>query len=116
VALAAAAGAHNRSERLETALLRAHAARARASGGANALLDAAETEASALEAETEMLARATCEAEQRHMLQRELNVYAAPARPLQVSKRRESMRRGSSLGPRRDSQAADFLRSLGHDV
>mmetsp|Transcript_13541 Transcript_13541/g.41914 ORF Transcript_13541/g.41914 Transcript_13541/m.41914 type:complete len:285 (+) Transcript_13541:314-1168(+) len=116
VTLAAAAGAHNRCERIETAVLRAHAARARAPGGANDLLVAVEAEASALEAEIVMLAHASREAEQHHMVQRELNVHAAQPRPLQVPKRRESIRRGSSLGLRRDSQAADFLRSLGHDV
>mmetsp|Transcript_15013 Transcript_15013/g.46612 ORF Transcript_15013/g.46612 Transcript_15013/m.46612 type:complete len:117 (+) Transcript_15013:650-1000(+) len=59
VTLAAAAGAHNRCERIETAVLRAHAARARAPGGANDLLVAVEAEASALEAEIVMLAHAS---------------------------------------------------------
>ena len=75
--LNAATRAVDRRERFEGAALRSHVARAKAPGGVFALLEAARREEAELAAETAMLDSLHREAEERVLLQRQLNMEAA---------------------------------------
>eukprot|EP00629_Pelagomonadales_sp_RCC1024_P015877 CAMPEP_0119261966 /NCGR_PEP_ID=MMETSP1329-20130426/1850_1 /TAXON_ID=114041 /ORGANISM="Genus nov. species nov., Strain RCC1024" /LENGTH=168 /DNA_ID=CAMNT_0007261573 /DNA_START=290 /DNA_END=796 /DNA_ORIENTATION=- len=116
VKLAAAAETYNQSERHETAVLRIHSAHATAPGGIYSVLRYAITEERAIISELTEISRDAYNAEQRHMLQRELNICSSSSQ-----RRRSSIagakRRSVVAGmPRRNSKAALFLRSLGHNV
>ena len=90
-ALAAATRAVDRRERFEGAALRSHVARAKAPGGVFALLEAARREEAELAAETAMLDSLHREAEERVLLQRQLNMEAAAEK--KQLERRETRRR-----------------------
>ena len=90
-ALAAATRAVDRRERFEGAALRSHVARAKAPGGVFALLEAARREEAELAAETAMLDSLHREAEERVLLQRQLNMEAAQEK--KQLERRETRRR-----------------------
>ena len=109
------AGVYNVRERHETAVLRVRNARALAPGGIYELYRLACDEEKALIDEIKEIGRRTKEAEARYMMQRELNIHSSK------SNRRRStyntmQRRSTVSAPPANSDAAEFLRSLGHKV
>jgi hypothetical protein len=117
VKLAAAAEVYNQSERHETAVLRITSAHANAPGGIYSVLKCAITEERGMIDQITDISNDAYNAEQRHMLQRELNIHSSSSQrrlsSLAVGAKRRSVVAGM---PRRNSKAAVFLRSLGHNV
>mmetsp|Transcript_15521 Transcript_15521/g.46355 ORF Transcript_15521/g.46355 Transcript_15521/m.46355 type:complete len:258 (-) Transcript_15521:191-964(-) len=117
VKLAAAAQVYNCCERCEAAVLRLQNVRSTAPDGIYDLLRCATDKEKIAVDELAEITHNIHNAEQRFMLQRELNVLSCSSQRRRSSLATSAKRRSVAAGiPRRESKAALFLRSMGHNI